>query len=125
MEEKKFDLNSLIGFILLGAIMVWWMYSNQPTPEEIAKQKEAQIQDSIQQAQQATSNIKTIDSIPSTESVITSDSLNQVAIQNQLGAFAYSASLPYHLDLFLNILNVNLTLEQLQRFWEAGRKFGF
>ena len=45
MEEKKFDLNSLIGFILLGAIMVWWMYNNQPTPEELAKQKAEQIQD--------------------------------------------------------------------------------
>jgi len=34
MEEKKFDINSLIGFVLLGAIILWWMYSNQPTPEE-------------------------------------------------------------------------------------------
>jgi hypothetical protein len=33
MEEKKFDINSLIGFVLLGAIVLWWMYSNQPTPE--------------------------------------------------------------------------------------------
>ena len=39
MEEKKFDLNSLIAFVLLGAIMIWWMYTNQPTPEELAAQK--------------------------------------------------------------------------------------
>ena len=39
MEEKKFDLNSLIGFVLLGAIMLWYFYNNQPTPEEIAIDK--------------------------------------------------------------------------------------
>ncbi|MCK5676929.1 MAG: membrane protein insertase YidC, partial [Flavobacteriaceae bacterium] len=52
MEEKKFDINSLIGFVLLGAIMLWYFYTNQPTPEELAKQKTEQIQDSIQKTQQ-------------------------------------------------------------------------
>ena len=47
MEEKKFDLNSLIGFVLLGAIMIYYFYTNQPTPEQIAKQKAEQVQDSI------------------------------------------------------------------------------
>ena len=51
MEEKKFDLNSLIGFVLLGAIMIWYFYMNQPTPEELERQRTEQIQDSIQQAQ--------------------------------------------------------------------------
>ena len=49
MEEKKFDINSLIGFVLLGAIMIWYFYTNQPTPEELAKQKKIErTQDSIQ-----------------------------------------------------------------------------
>ena len=30
MEEKKFDTNSIIGFLLLGAIMLYYMYTNQP-----------------------------------------------------------------------------------------------
>ena len=49
MEEKKFDFNSLIGFVLLGAIMIWWMYTNQPTPEEIEadKIKQEQVQEQI------------------------------------------------------------------------------
>ena len=25
MEQKKFDLNSFIGMILLGGIIFWWM----------------------------------------------------------------------------------------------------
>ena len=47
MEEKKFDLNSLIGFVLLGAIMIYYFYTNQPTQEELAQQKMEQVQDSI------------------------------------------------------------------------------
>ena len=94
MEEKKFDLNSLIGFILLGAIMVWWMYNNQPTPEEIAKQKEELRQDSIQKAQQNSPVTKVIDSLTPDNIEKVSDSAGLAAIQNQLGAFAYSATLP-------------------------------
>jgi len=32
MEEKKFDLKSFIGFILIGAILLYMMYQNQPLP---------------------------------------------------------------------------------------------
>ena len=42
MEEKKFDLNSIIGFVLIFAILVYMMYTNQPTPEELAEQEKAQ-----------------------------------------------------------------------------------
>ena len=38
MEEKKFDLNSIIGFVLIGAIFIWMLYLQQPTEEEIAAQ---------------------------------------------------------------------------------------
>ena len=30
MEEKKFDVNSFIGMILIGGILLWWMNSSQP-----------------------------------------------------------------------------------------------
>ena len=32
MEEKNFDLKSFIGFILIGAILLYMMYQNQPLP---------------------------------------------------------------------------------------------
>ncbi len=105
MEEKKFDLNSLIGFILLGAIMVWWMYNNQPTPEELAKQKAEQIQDSIQKAEQLSTTTKQIDSIPSTSAEQPSDSLALASIKNQLGAFSYSATLPSAIEKETTISN--------------------
>ncbi len=30
MEQKKFDYNSFIGMILLGAIMLWYFNTNAP-----------------------------------------------------------------------------------------------
>ena len=94
MEEKKFDFNSLIGFVLLGAIMLWYFYSNQPTPEELAKQRTEQIQDSIQKVKQEFEQTKVVEE--KSNSVITrpADSLAFTQAQNKLGIFAYSAGLP-------------------------------
>ena len=41
MEEKKLDLNSIIGFVLIFGILIWMMYTNQPTPEELEAQEKA------------------------------------------------------------------------------------
>jgi len=93
MEEKKFDLNSLIGFVLLGAIMLWYFYTNQPTPEELEKQKAEQVQDSIQKMNPVGN---TEDVVKDTDYSVeqSSDSLAYIQAQNSLGSFAYSASLP-------------------------------
>mgnify|MGYP000185584088 CR=1 FL=1 len=66
MEDKKFDFNSLIGFVLLGAIMLWWMYTNQPTPEEIAAEKKAETE----QVQEAETNTSTANFNSTTETAI-------------------------------------------------------
>ena len=39
MENKKLDLNSIIGFALIFGILIWIMYANQPSNEEIAVEK--------------------------------------------------------------------------------------
>ena len=90
MEEKKFDFNSLIGFVLLGAIMLWWMYTNQPTPEEIAAENKAKTE----QVKEADSNTATGNFNNATETTIqVTDSLSLAKAKTQLGAFAYSATL--------------------------------
>jgi len=88
MEEKKFDLNSIIGFVLIGAIMLWWMYSNQPSPEELkAKSETEQVQkDSIAEQTKKEEKTAVIE--------VVNDSLSLKKAQNALGNFAYSASLP-------------------------------
>ena len=67
MEEKKLDINSIIGFLLIFGILIFWFYTNQPTPEEIEAQKAQQEQVEAVQEEEKTSvdtpvlNEKTID----------------------------------------------------------------
>ena len=82
MEEKKFDVNSFIGMILIGGILLWWMNSNQP---EINQNTETKSEQQINADSIAYQN--NITSLPP----VVNDSLKQVQIKNQLGDFAYSA----------------------------------
>ena len=93
MEEKKFDLNSLIGFVLLGAIMIYYFYTNQPTQEELAKQKSEQVQDSIDNLSPVVEQEDAIYEKVEQAPINPSDSLAFSQAQNSLGAFAYSAGL--------------------------------
>jgi YidC/Oxa1 family membrane protein insertase len=83
----------LIGFVLLGAILLWYFYTNPPTPEELEQQRTEQVQDSIQKVnplRNIDDEVKNVDT--PTEKV--PDSVAFVQAQNNLGSFAYSASLP-------------------------------
>ena len=82
MEQKKFDKNSFIGILLLGAIMLWFMYSNQEELQQTNTTTEKVVE---------TSEITT-PTITSANNTIVSDSLKNIELQNQLGAFAYGAS---------------------------------
>ncbi|UOB17983.1 membrane protein insertase YidC [Abyssalbus ytuae] len=90
MEEKKFDLNSIIGFVLIGAVLVWLMYKNQPTPEEIEAQKAKQEQVEQQEKEEDV----TAPSVYETAPVDFQDSLAIEKYKSTLGHFAYSATLP-------------------------------
>lgn len=89
MEEKKFDLNSIIGFVLIGAILIWVLYNNAPTDQEIQAEKAKQEQVNTQQ-QASKNNVLT----EQTPQVNLQDSTALAAYKGSLGSFAYSASLP-------------------------------
>ena len=82
MEERKFDINSFIGMILIGAILLWWTSSSLPEVEQIDESSQEKIEDSR--------NTETL-SEPKLNSTIVSDSLKKIDIQNRLGAFATSS----------------------------------
>ncbi len=84
MEQKKFDTNSFIGMLLLGAILLWWMYSNKQDELQNPTNPTEQVADTIQKTDDITVRSNLMN--PSEN-----DSLQNVAIKNQLGAFAYSA----------------------------------
>src|SRR5690606_33001213 len=84
----------IIGFVLIFGILVYMMYANQPTPEELAEQERAK-QEQVEAEKQAQNQKETAVTTAEDYSVANAqDSTQFVALQNKLGAFAYSASLP-------------------------------
>ena len=53
MEEKKTDINSIIGFTLIFGILIFMFYQNKPTPEELeaekAKQEQVEVQSKVEE----------------------------------------------------------------------------
>ena len=96
MEDKKLDKNSIIGFILMGIIFLWMLYINQPTEEQIAAE-EAKKEAEAQATKEAPTKTDAVTLSQATETLAVAqpgDSLAMVALQNKLGSFAYSGSLP-------------------------------
>lgn len=105
MEEKKLDINSIIGFVLISGILLWMLYANTPTAEELkAKEKKEQVEKQAKEAKQA----KTV--TPTTVTTPT-DSTQNIAAQAKLGSFGYSATLPSATDTVTEIKNDVLSLK--------------
>ncbi|MGI9593025.1 MAG: membrane protein insertase YidC, partial [Patiriisocius sp.] len=110
MEEKKFDLNTIIGFVLIGAIFIWMLYLQQPTQEEIAAQEaEIEAQEKaaadLEAAKASSSDVTLSEATQGMISPSATDSLGKLKLQNRLGSFAYSASLPSASDATTTIEN--------------------
>ena len=86
MEQKKLDLNSIIGFALIFGIFIWIMYQNQPTEAEVAADKAKKEQ--VDQAKTVSTQKALV------ESSAPSDSAAVEKLRGTLGSFAYSAGLP-------------------------------
>lgn len=106
MEEKKFDIKSLIGFTLIFGILMWMMYSNQPTKEELAEKAKKE---------QADKEAKTPKSaaVTATQLVQKTDATGKVSTEalSKLGAFAYTESLPSAKDTTTVLANNVLRLK--------------
>lgn len=96
IEEKKFDYNSLVGFGLIALIFIWMLYQNVPTQEELEErakieqvEKESQTPQTIETPQQVV-----LDTLQTETVTRVSDSIRLETLRNQLGSFAYAASLP-------------------------------
>ncbi len=112
MEEKKFDFNSLIGFVLIAGILIWMLYQNAPTPEEL--EEKARIELLEKQNAEKLQEVKIVDTpaIATEEpGIAVSDSLRLENLKNQLGSFAYAASLPSATDVLTTIENDVLELK--------------
>ncbi|HMB99640.1 MAG TPA: membrane protein insertase YidC [Flavobacteriaceae bacterium] len=94
MEEKKLDINSIIGFILIFGILMYMLWQNQPTPEELEAQEKAK-QEQVEAEQKTKDQESTITTSSEDFTTVSETDSTQLAdLQNKLGAFAYSATLP-------------------------------
>ena len=85
MEEKKLDINSIIGFVLIFVILAYMLWQNQPTPEELEAQEKAkqeQVEAENKAKQQEQTKVTTAEDY--TEASL-SDSLRTIQLQNKLG----------------------------------------
>ena len=84
MEEKKFDIQSLIGFFLIGAILIWMVYNNSFEGD----QKEIK-EDTTEQTTETTGTAIPLQNVQEKSL----DSAQLMQAQKELGAFGYSAAL--------------------------------
>ena len=116
MEEKKFDLNTIIGFLLIGGILLYMLWQNQPTTEELEVQKLAKEKSEQLEDDKKTSEVKNQKDI-TLENASNQIGFNKLGdsigidkLQNILGSFAYSGTLPSAKDATTVIENEVLKL---------------
>lgn len=103
MEQKKLDINSIVGFVLIFGILIWIMYQNQPDPKVIAAEK-AQKELVAKAAKAKELEQKSIE-MAAVAVAATGDSTQLAQLQKTLGNFAYSATLPSAKGDFTTIEN--------------------
>ncbi|MCX2678429.1 membrane protein insertase YidC [Galbibacter sp. EGI 63066] len=91
MEGKKFDINSIIGFVLIFGILLWFLYQNQPTEEEIEAEKAKTEQVEKAKEEQESTATPVVEETPTVD---LTDSTALAQYKGSLGAFAYSATIP-------------------------------
>ncbi len=88
MEEKKLDINSIIGFVLIFGILIFMFYQNQPTPEELEAQKAEQekIEAAVTESETVVESVK--DNEPA--SINLQDSTAVASYKSAVGAFGFT-----------------------------------
>ncbi|MDO6492060.1 MULTISPECIES: membrane protein insertase YidC [unclassified Cellulophaga] len=86
MEEKKFDVKTLIGFLLIFGLFVLWFNTTQPTAEELEAQKQEE-----QKTEAAATESKEESEKVAEEPVLNlADSTAVANYKSKIGAFGYT-----------------------------------
>lgn len=98
MEEKKLDLNSILGFVLIFGILMFMLWQNQPTPEELETQEKAKQEQVVKEQKEKEQKETLVTTAEDYTTATVSDSLQLIQLKNKLGAFAYSSTLASEKD---------------------------
>ncbi|MGV3460973.1 MAG: membrane protein insertase YidC [Flavobacterium sp.] len=107
MEEKKLDVKSIVGFVIIAILMIWMIYNQQPSQEEINKEKAKKEQIDKAKATQIPEQQSAAAMLTDTTA---GDSIKMQQLKSSLGAFAYSATLPSAKSDVTELKNPLLTL---------------
>ncbi len=88
MEEKKLDINSIIGFVLIFGILIFMFYQNRPTPEELEAEKAKQEQ--VEAEKKAVENKVEENAVAAAPAVNLQDSTAVANYQSSIGAFGFT-----------------------------------
>jgi YidC/Oxa1 family membrane protein insertase len=88
MEEKKLDIKSIIGFVLIFGILVFMFYQNQPTPEELEAQKAEQAKIEAEAAK--VENEAQKEPAQKAKVIDLTDSIAVADYKNTVGAFGFT-----------------------------------
>lgn len=91
MEEKKLDINSIIGFVLIFGILIFMFYQNQPTQEELEAQKAEQAKiEAEAKAKEAEASEIVEENTPTPINL--QDSVAVASYKSTVGAFGFTTA---------------------------------
>jgi len=124
MEEKKLDVNSLIGFGLIFVILIYMFYINQPTPEELAAKQQAEKEAAaIQESSSTSPEADYTQAAQSIQDINPTDSTAVAAYKSFMGAFSFTPIVPGNTLLENNALRVEVSHKGGQLVLAQNKKY--
>ena len=124
MEEKKLDVNSLIGFGLIFVILIYMFYINQPTPEELAAKQQAEKEAAaIQESSSTSPEADYTQAAQSIQDINPTDSTAVAAYKSSMGAFSFTPIVPGNTLLENDALRVEMSHKGGQLVLAQNKKY--
>ena len=124
MEEKKLDVNSLIGFGLIFVILIYMFYINQPTPEELAAKQQAEREAAaIQESSSTSQEADYTQAAQSIQDINPTDSTAVAAYKSSMGAFSFTPIVPGNTLLENDALRVEVSHKGGQLVLAQNKKY--
>ena len=124
MEEKKLDVNSLIGFGLIFVILIYMFYINQPTPEELAAKQQAEREAAAIQGNSASTEAADYtQSAQANQDINPTDSSAVAAYKSSMGAFSFTPIVPGNTLLENDVLRVEVSHKGGQLVLAQNKKY--
>lgn len=124
MEEKKLDVNSLIGFGLIFVILIYMFYINQPTPEELtAKQQAEREAAAIQESSSSSQEADYTQAAQSIQDINPTDSTAVAAYKSSMGAFSFTPIVPGNTLIENDVLRVEVSHKGGQLVLAQNKKY--